>query len=220
MTLGEVDWMPGFSLHQKQLIADVLCEVPQLPYPQTPALPEVMPHPSRANSAQESEQQVSADNARCSVTEPSLPMSQPGRAAVQSDCELFQRNNLFQSDAGMNMLKDCPWPLRDGNQSTGYLQSTLQSPFDGISGGFLPFSEASSDSSPWTPNKPWGPSYQGAAATQGELDTVYGRVQVETTDQHNGGSRDLVADIQAGTALVSSLSRWQQMPDTYTEDPQ
>jgi hypothetical protein len=30
----------------------------------------------------------------------------------------------------------------------------------------------------------------------------------------------LVADIQAGTALVSSLSRWQQMPDTYTEDPQ
>ncbi|CAM6068678.1 unnamed protein product [Sphagnum tenellum] len=166
-------------------------------------------------SAQESEQQVSADDARCSVTEPSLPMSQPG-----PDCELFQRNNLFQSDAGMNMLKDCPWPLRDGNQSTGYLQSTLQSPFDGISGGFLPFSEASSDSSPWTPNKPWGPSYQGPAATQGELDTVYGRVQVETTDQHNGGSRDLVADIQAGTALVSSLSRWQQMPDTYTEDPQ
>ncbi|CAM6062485.1 unnamed protein product [Sphagnum tenellum] len=50
MTLGEADWMPGFSLHQKQLIADVLCEVPQLPYPQTPALPEVMPHPSRANS--------------------------------------------------------------------------------------------------------------------------------------------------------------------------
>ncbi|CAK9267172.1 unnamed protein product [Sphagnum jensenii] len=50
MTLGEVDWMPGFSLHQNQLIADALCEVPQLPYPQTPALPEVMPHPSRANS--------------------------------------------------------------------------------------------------------------------------------------------------------------------------
>jgi hypothetical protein len=50
MSLGEVDWMPGFSLHQNQLIADALCEVPQLPYPQTPAPPEVMPHPSRANS--------------------------------------------------------------------------------------------------------------------------------------------------------------------------
>jgi hypothetical protein len=50
MSLGEVDWMPGFSLHQNQLIADALREVPQLPYPKTPALPEVMPHPSRANS--------------------------------------------------------------------------------------------------------------------------------------------------------------------------
>jgi len=50
MSLGEVDWMPGFSLHQNQLIADALREVPQLPYAQTPAPPEVMPHPSRANS--------------------------------------------------------------------------------------------------------------------------------------------------------------------------
>ncbi len=155
------------------------------------------------------------DNTRCNVTQTSLAVSQPSIVALQSECDLLQKNNLLETAAGMYELKGSLQPVRDGRQNTGELKDRFQNHSDGISESLSPLPEACSSKNPWAPNTPWSHSYH-RPTSHTEIAAVYGEVPVKTTEQHDGSSV-LVADVRPGTSLVPPLSLWQEIPNIESE---
>ncbi|KAH9574298.1 hypothetical protein CY35_01G049700 [Sphagnum magellanicum] len=166
--------------------------------------------------AQESDSnKMLEDNTRCNVTQTSLAVSQPSIVALQSECELLQKNKLLETAVGMYELKGSLQPVRDGHQNTRELNDRFQNHSDGISESLSPLPEACSSKNPWAPNNPWSHSYHRPTSHR-EIEAVYGEVPVKTTEQHDGSSV-LVADVRPGTSLVPSLSRWQEIPNIESE---